>query len=364
MAKNTIPVTKPFFPPQEEYQQYLSGIWERQWLTNQGVLSEQLEKQLAEYLGVSQVFWVANGTLAIQLAIKALKIEGEIITTPFSYVATTASIVWENCTPVFADVDPDSFNIDPEEVQKKITPHTKAILATHVFGNPCAVEPLQALGQEYGIPIIYDAAHTFGVTYKGKSVFEFGDISTTSFHATKLFHTVEGGAVFTNIPELAKAIPYIRNFGHWGPDRFYGLGVNMKNSELHAAMGLCNLKYIDEILAKRKQQCQLYDEKLKDSLLTFQEISPEVSYNYIYYPVVFPSESQLLSTKEKLESEGILPRRYFHPLLSELPYVNPADTPIAKRIADRVLCLPLYHDLTESQIHRISDLILDSLAKQ
>src|SRR5690606_27065948 len=240
-----IPVTKPFLPKVEEYDKYLASIWERQWLTNNGPLVNEFELKLKEYLDVNHLLYVSNGTIALQIAIKALELSGEIITTPFSFVATTSSIVWEGCKPVFVDIDSETFNIDPRKIESAITPSTSAILATHVYGNPCDIDAIQKIADKYNLKVIYDAAHCFGTKYKGKSVFDYGDISTTSFHATKLFHSIEGGAVFTRCPELLKKMSFIRNFGHNGPSDFKELGLNGKNSEFHAAMGLCNLNYVD-----------------------------------------------------------------------------------------------------------------------
>jgi dTDP-4-amino-4,6-dideoxygalactose transaminase len=223
-----IPVTKTFLPQMEEYQEYIQGIWNRNWLTNNGPLVNELELRLKEYLQVKHLLFLGNGTIALQIAIKALGLKGEIITTPFSYVATTSSIVWEGCTPVFVDIDEATLNIDPEKIETAITPKTSAILATHCFGNPCDIDAIQQIADRYNLKVIYDAAHCFGTKYKGRSVFDYGDISTTSFHATKIFHTIEGGAVFTQDPDLLKKMAYMRNFGHDGPERFAELGINGK----------------------------------------------------------------------------------------------------------------------------------------
>ena len=247
-----IPVTKPFIPPISEYQKLLKGIWKRNWLTNNGPLVNELEMSLKDYLAVSHFLFVSNGTVAIQLAIKALDIQDEVITTPFSYVATTSSLVWEGCTPVYVDIDPNTLNIDPMKIEAAITPKTTAILATHCFGNPCDVDAIQTVADEHGLKVIYDGAHCFGTSYKGNSIYEYGDICTASFHATKLYHTVEGGGVFTKNKEIAQKISYLRNFGHDGPEKFDGFGINAKNSELHAAMGLVNLRYVNMILDRRK----------------------------------------------------------------------------------------------------------------
>jgi len=354
-----IPVTKPFLPPIEEYQQYLKDIWSRNWLTNNGPLVNELELKLKDYLSVKHLLFVTNGTIAIQLAIKALGLKGKILTTPFSYVATTSSIVWEGCEPVFVDIDPASCNIDPNKIEAAITSDTVAILATHVYGNPCDVEAIDAIAARRNLKVIYDGAHAFGVTYKGKSIFEYGDISTCSFHATKLFHTVEGGCVVTRDPELLKKIAYLRNFGHDGPDRFAELGINGKNSEFHAAMGLVNLKYVDRIIETRKNLSQHYDRFLD----TFQGVKPALTegteYNYAYYPVLFHSEQLLLRVVESLNQNWIHPRRYFFPSLEDLPYVHKDfRCAVSDAVSRRALCLPLYDTLTNEEIDMIFRLIL------
>ena len=355
-----IPVTKPFLPPKkEEYEAYLNEIWQRNWLTNNGPLVNELELRLKEYLGVKHMLYVSNGTIALQIAIKALGLKGEIITTPFSYVATTSSIVWEGCQPVFVDIDVNTFNIDPDLIEAAITPKTSAILATHVFGNPCDVETIQAIADKHGLKVIYDAAHAFGVTYKGKSVFEYGDISATSFHATKLFHTIEGGAVFTKDPELLKRMAYMRNFGHDGFDKFNGVGINGKNSEFHAAMGLCNLKYVSEIFIKRKDLYHSYERLLKGLKVNQQRILDDTTFNHAYYPVVFPNTEIMQKSKDELEKNEIFSRRYFFPSLSGLDYLEGQySTPVSEGISERILCLPLYHALTVSEQEMIARILL------
>ncbi len=256
-----IPVTKPFMPPAKEYNDYLEGIWKRQWLTNNGPLVNELELKVAEYLDVKNFLYLGNGTVALQIAIKALALKGEIITTPFSYVATTSSIVWEGCTPVFVDIDANTLNIDSSKIEAAITSETSAILATHVYGNPCEIIKIASIAKKNNLSVIYDAAHCFGVKYKGKSIFDYGDISTVSFHATKLFHTIEGGGVFSRDSNLHNKMGLMRNFGHDGPEVFSDIGINGKNSEFHAAMGLVNIKWLDEIIAKRKLLSELYDRK-------------------------------------------------------------------------------------------------------
>jgi dTDP-4-amino-4,6-dideoxygalactose transaminase len=353
-----IPVTKPFLPPFEDYRAYIEGIWQRNWLTNNGPLVNELELKLKEYLQVPHLLYVTNGTIALQLAIKALELRGEIITTPFSYVATTSSIVWESCTPVFVDIDPSSLNIDAAKIEASVTPKTSAILATHVYGNPCDVEAIATIAEKYNLKVIYDAAHCFGSKFQGKTVFAYGDISTTSFHSTKIFHTVEGGAVFTKDPELLKRMAYMRNFGHDGYDKFNGVGINGKNSEFHAAMGLTNLKYFDQILLRRKELSLHYDRVLVNLNAERVKMNSSGQFNYAYYPIVMQSEEVLEKTLEELNKHWIYPRRYFYPSLSTLGYVEKTHTPHSDSISARVLCLPLFHELSFEEIDLIARIIL------
>ncbi|RFS23946.1 DegT/DnrJ/EryC1/StrS family aminotransferase [Chitinophaga silvatica] len=353
-----INVTKPFLPPIEEYQHYLQGIWSRNWLTNSGPLVNELELKLKEYLQLNHILFLNNGTVALQIAIKALELKEEIITTPFSYVATTSSIVWENCTPVFVDINADTLNIDPDKIEAAITDKTTGILATHVYGNPCDVEKIQAIAKKHNLKVIYDAAHCFGTLYKNESIFNYGDISTVSFHATKLFHTVEGGAVFTQNPELLKKMALLRNFGHVDAINIDGPGINGKNSEFHAAMGLCNLKYIDKIIAKRRSDYEYYKEKLKTLRVAFPTIIKDAAPNYSYLPIIFESNEALNKSIKILNDNLIYPRRYFYPSLNLLNYVSPSSTPISENISNRVLCLPLFYDLTREEIDLIARLLL------
>jgi len=353
-----IPVTKPFLPALDEYEVYLKGIWQRNWLTNNGPLVKELELKLTEFLGVQHLLYTNNGTIALQIAIKALGLKGEIITTPFSYVATASSIVWEGCTPVFVDIDPKTLNIDSSLIEAAITPLTSGIIATHVFGNACDIDAIDLIAQNHGLKVIYDAAHCFGSMYKEKSVFAFGDISTTSFHATKLFHTIEGGAVFTNSAKLLKDMTYLRNFGHDGPERFNGIGINGKNSEFHAAMGLCNIKHVESILARRAVQFRYYDEILEKLLVMRTSIQAGCQFNYSYYPIIFETEQLALNAKMALEKEKIYPRRYFYPSLSKLNYVPNSKTPISEAISSSILCLPLYHDLTMTEQRLVGRVLL------
>ncbi len=354
-----IPVTKPFLPPVEEYESYIRDIWRRNWLTNNGPLVNELEVGLKKYLDLSHLLYVTNGTIALQLAIKALGLRGEIITTPFSYVATTSSIVWEGCEPVFVDIDPHTCNIDPSRIEEAITPRTSAVLATHVYGNPCDVQRIGEIAQRHNLKVIYDGAHAFGVKVNGRSIFEYGDISTCSFHATKIFHTVEGGAVFTRDPDLLKKLAYLRNFGHDGPERFADLGINGKNSEFHAAMGLVNLRYIDANIAVRRSLSENYNKALPLFKGYRPALADGVDYNYAYYPVIFPSENFLLKTVEHLGHNWIQPRRYFYPSLNQLPYVNKGDAcSVSADISGRVLCLPLYDSLTPEEVDMVFRIVL------
>ncbi|NGP87361.1 DegT/DnrJ/EryC1/StrS family aminotransferase [Aliifodinibius halophilus] len=352
-----IPITKPFMPPQKEYEEYLKGIWQREYLTNNGPLVQGLEKDLENYLKVDHMRFVSNGTMALQIAIKALGLEGEVITTPFSYVATTSSIVWEGAKPVFVDIDPETLNINPAAIEKAITPNTTGIVATHVYGNPCDIEAIEKIANQYDLKVIYDAAHCFGGQYKGQSVFHYGDISVVSFHATKLFHTTEGGGLVTCDPELEHKISRLRNFGHDGPGEFDGVGINGKNSEYHAAMGLCNLKYIDEIMERRKNQWLRYISLLRNENTRGIKLNPKAHFNYAYFPLIFESEERLLHVKQSLEENEIYPRRYFYPSLNELDYVEYKPAPHAESISKRILCLPLYHGLKAEEQDQIIGII-------
>ncbi len=358
-----IPVTKTYLPPLSDYVKYLEKIWANGWITNNGELVQTLEKELAEYFNSKYLCVVNNGTIALQIAIKSLDLKGEIITTPFSYVATTSSIFWESCQPVFADIDDKTFNINPEEIEKNITSKTSAVIATHVYGNPCDVESIQYIAAKYGIRVIYDAAHCFAVKYKGIPLVNYGDIATLSFHATKLFHTIEGGALITSNPELAHRFSYMRNFGHNGEENFWGLGINGKISEMHAAMGLCVLNNIDNILLKRKNQFLKYWDFFNNYFPEVQLITirKKTNYNYAYFPVVFPDEKILLNVKNKLNENEIFPRRYFYPSLNNLNYLEYKKMPVCESVSPRIMCLPLYNDLADAEIDMICDLIYNTM---
>ncbi|ADR20594.1 aminotransferase DegT [Marivirga tractuosa] len=353
-----IPVTKPYLPPIEKYQKYVEGIYQRQWLTNNGPLVNEFELQLKDYLEQNHLLYVSNGTIALQIAIKALKLKGEIITTPFSYVATTSSIVWEGCTPVYVDIDEGTLNIDPKKIEDAITGKTSAILATHCFGNACDIDAIDGIAKKHNLKVIYDAAHCFGTQYKGKSIFGYGDISTCSLHATKLMHSIEGGLVVTKDPDLLKRMAYMRNFGHDGPEKFNGVGINAKNSEFHAAMGLAVLDDIKVILERRREQSKYYDEKLSNLEVKYQKIQEQCDFNFAYYPIVFKSEEICLATKKGLEINEIFPRRYFYPSLSKLEYVGTQSVASSNSISKRILCLPVFHTLSKEEQDMVCRILL------
>ena len=355
-----IPVTKTFLPPIEEYQAQLKRIWSSQWLTNRGPLVLELEEKLKNHLTTDNILITNNGTIPLQIALKLLGKGGEIITTPFSYVATTAAIVWENCTPVFVDIHPEYLTIDETKIEEAITPRTTAILATHVFGNPCNVEEIEAIAKKHNLKVIYDAAHCFGVTYKDQSIFNYGDISTCSFHATKLFHCGEGGAMFSNNKDLQHKMFYSHNFGHKGTLDFYGLGINGKISELQAAMGLSVLPYINTIIGERKKVTDHYNAEI--NYLQKIKIREGTDWNYSYYPVIFDTEEQLLITEKALNAKQIFPRRYFYPSLNTIKYVNGNPMPISESISKRILCLPLYEGLNQNELKLTTETI--KIAKQ
>jgi dTDP-4-amino-4,6-dideoxygalactose transaminase len=351
-----INVTEPFLPPFEEYVEYLKGIWERNWLTNQGPLVRELEQKLQEYHQLTMpVHCVANGSLGLQIALKALGVKGEVITTPFSYVATTACPLWEGCTVKFADIEPDTLTIDPRAVEAAITPKTEAILATHVFGNPCDCEALEAIAKKHGIALIFDAAHAFGVTYKGKSVLDYGDASMVSLHATKLFHSVEGGFIVAKDPAVSEKMEWMRRFGHKGQEEFHGVGTNAKLSELHAAMGLCNTRHIDTLLETRKKICGSYDKFLRSQgQFGTQKLRDGSNMNYSYYPVLFETEASLISALRRLQQISIFPRRYFYPSLESIfDRCDYMSLDISIDVSKRIVCLPLFSSMTDDDVQRV-----------
>ncbi len=352
----SIQVTKTWLPPLEEYTRLLEGVWARGWITNNGQLVQELESRLREFLGAQHVVLVNNGTSALQIALRALGASGEVITTPFSYVATTGAILWEHCQPVFVDIEPRTFCIDPALIEAAITPRTSAILATHVYGYPCDVEAIQKIANRHGLKVIYDAAHAFGAQYQGRSLCGFGHASALSFHATKLFHTIEGGAIVTNDAALAEQCRLMRAFGHQYDDHKC-VGMNAKMSEPHAAMGLCVLPRIGEFIAARKALSKQYDTLLAGSGLQRPVCPAGCEYNYAYYPVVFPTESALSKAKAALESQQIFPRRYFWPSLNTLPYVKRTACPVSEDVATRIMCLPLHPELASQVVQQVSSLL-------
>lgn len=352
-----IPVTKAYLPNKEKYQSYVDRIFQSGWLTNNGSLLQELEQRLADYLGMKNIILVANGSFALQLAYKALALEGEVITTPFSFAATTSTLAWEGLKPVFADINPKTFNIDPGQIEAQITPNTRAIVPVHVFGNPCDVEAIQAIADKHKLKVVYDAAHAFGSEYKDQSVLNFGDISTLSFHSTKLFHTIEGGAVITNDDELAKKVRLMINFGISSPTSIESVGTNAKMNEFEAAMGLCVLDEIDIIRQRREYIWQVYINELSN-IVALQQWNEHGKNNCAYAPVLFESEEQLFKIEAKLKENDILPRRYFYPSLDTLSYLGSKQVCNNSRdIASRILCLPIYPNLYNSDIKNVIQII-------
>jgi dTDP-4-amino-4,6-dideoxygalactose transaminase len=356
-----INVTKTFLPKQEEYNKILERVWRSKWITNRGILVLELEDKLKEYLNVSNILITNNGTIPLQLALNLLGKKGEVITTPFSYIATTSAIIWENCTPIFVDIHPEYLTIDERKIENAITNETTAILATHVFGNPCNVQVIESIAKKYNLKVIYDGAHAFGVSYKEKSIFEYGDVSTCSFHATKLFHTGEGGALFANNTDLYHQLFYSHNFGHNGLINFYGLGINAKISELQAAMGLAIFPYINYIRTERNRIVDYYNTNLDFSKIQSLKIREETNWNFSYYPIIFESEYKLLRIQKMLNKKHIFPRRYFYPSLNTIEFINTKRMPISEDIASRILCLPIYHDLTTKDLNLIIETINKNL---
>jgi dTDP-4-amino-4,6-dideoxygalactose transaminase len=363
--KGMINVTRPDLPEIERYLEYLKKIWSSRWLTNNGEFVQLLEKRLEEYLGVKNLVLVSNGTVALQLALRVLKVKGEVITTPFTFAATTNVILWEGLTPVFADIDPETFNIDPKDVERKITEKTSAILAVHVYGNPCYVEELQEIAERHNLKLIYDAAHAFGVEYKNRSVLNWGDISTLSFHATKVFHTIEGGALVVKDEGLLEELKLLRNHGIKSEEEVVLPGINAKMNEFQAAMGLCNLEDIDERIQRRKRIYEHYKEGLSDIKgIKFQRIIAS-KYNYIYMPVCFENIRKRDEIYFELIKNGVKPRKYFFPLTVNFNYFKRKGVNLvgkyglkeALKIADTVLCLPLYADLEIPIVDRIISII-------
>lgn len=359
-----IPVTKPYLPNRQKLDQYIDGIYDRNWLTNNGPLVQELTRRLEEYLGVENLLVVSNGTLALQIAYRALGVSDvnrdqkpEAITTPFTFIATASSLKWDGVQPVFADIDPQTWCLAPENIEAEITPQTRAIVPVHVFGNACDVEAIDAIAQKYNLKVIYDASHAFGVTYQGESLLKHGDAATLSFHATKLFHTGEGGAVvFKRKEDLERARKMI-NFGITGPESIDQVGINAKMDEFQAAMGLCVLDEMEDNLQAREQVWRRYEQALPGNL-QLQATRETLGYNYAYFPVVFESEEQAVRVAARLKENGVLARRYFYPSLESVRCLNAeTDQPVSKDIASRILCLPIYDQLVQTHQTHIIDII-------
>lgn len=357
-----IPLNRPFLPPKEEFDSYVKEIWQRNWLTNHGPLVQKFENKVADFLKISEFIFMSSGTTSLQVALKALNIQGEVITTPYSYIATTASVVWEGCRPVFTDICADTLNIDPDKIKSRITENTSAILATHIYGIPCDVEAIQKIADQHQLKVIYDAAHCFGVTYNGDSILKWGDASILSFHATKLLHTVEGGGFYSNDDSIMKRVRFMMNFGHDGPYNFKEVGINGKNSEFHAAMGLCNLSHAAEILNRRKVQVGQYRSELENQPVQFQRTRSNTKYNYAYFPVIFDTAQATSKVEKHLTQNGVETRRYFTPSLNKLNYINSPDAmPVAEDVSRRVLCLPLFYELAPKEISYVCSTISETL---
>lgn len=367
---NQITVTSPLLPNLEEYNAMLQDIWQRKWITNNGYYHQQLERALTDYLGVEYLSLFTNGTLPLITALQALGItEGEVITTPYSFVATSHSIWWNKLKPVFVDVLPENGNIDPMKIEAAITDHTVAIMPVHVYGCPCDVETIDAIAKRHNLKVIYDAAHTFGVTYKGHSVLEWGDVSTLSFHATKVYNTVEGGAMVVHSAEMKYDVDNLKNFGFRGETTVVAPGINSKMDEMRAAYGLLNLRQVDAAIAARKRVAEKYVAALKDikgiELFPY-EISPSFRWNYAYFPILVTEDYRMTrdALYEFMKTQNVLGRRYFYPLITDFePYKNcpsatAANLPIANRLASQVICLPLHHALTAEEVERVIQCII------
>lgn len=350
-------VTKSYLPPYAEYEAYLRRIWQSHHLTNQGPLLTELETRLRGSLGLPLALFCSNGTIVLQMALKALGITGEVITTPFSYCATSHAVAWEGATPIFADIDPATLCISPAAIEPLITEKTQAILATHVYGIPCDVAAIESLAQRYRLKVIYDGAHAFGVEAGGRSLLGYGDVSTCSFHATKAYHTVEGGLISTHDPALAEQLRLYRSFGHVESD-YLSIGINAKNSEFHAAMGLCVLDHFTEIVATRRAVVEAYNAGLDWSGLHRPDFSGQEKSNYAYYPVIFSDENTLLKAVAALNAEQIFPRRYFYPSLNKLEFLGHYQPcPVSEDLSARVLCLPLFADLPAEDVNHICTVV-------
>jgi dTDP-4-amino-4,6-dideoxygalactose transaminase len=367
VENKVITVTSPLLPSLDDFMPYLQDIWNRKWLTNNGHYHQELEKALCEYLEVPYISLFTNGTLPLIVALQTLRITGEVITTPYSFVATTHSLWWNGIKPVFVDIDLDTCNIDPEKIEAAITPKTTAIMPVHVYGKPCNMERIQSIADKYGLKVIYDAAHAFGVKMNGKSVLNAGDMSTLSFHATKVYNTVEGGALICHDEKMKKRIDYLKNFGFAGETEIVAPGINGKMDEIRAAYGLLNLKQVDVAIEARRQVAIRYREALrKVSGINFMEDMPGVSHNYSYFPIFVDARKYGMTRDElyfKMKEQDVLGRRYFYPLISEfstyrgLESARPENLPVAHKVADSVICLPMHHALSVDDVRRILEII-------
>lgn len=368
MKHKKITVTSPLIPPLEEFIPYLEDIWERKWLTNKGHYHQELEKALAGYLGVEYISIFTNGTIPIITALQALRVTGEVITTPYSFVATTHSLWWNGIKPVFVDIDPKTCNLDPNKIEAAITPRTTAIMPVHVYGNPCDTEKIQEIADKYGLRVIYDAAHAFGVTVNGESILKWGDMSTLSFHATKTYNTFEGGALVCHDATTKQRIDYLKNFGFAGETTVVAPGINGKMDEVRAAFGLLGLKHVNKAVEKRKQVATHYREALKGipGISSMEDI-PGVKYNYSYFPIFVDEKEYGMSRDslyEKMKENNIYGRRYFYPLISQFATYRGLDSaseknlPVSHEIADSVICLPMHHELSKEDIQKIINLLI------
>ncbi|GMQ59667.1 DegT/DnrJ/EryC1/StrS family aminotransferase [Vallitalea sediminicola] len=358
-----INVTKTYLPNINKYKEYINRIYNSGWITNNGELVRELENRLEKYLGIRNLILVSNGTLALQVAYKVLGVSGEVITTPFSFVATTSSLVWEGLKPRYVDIDENTFNIDVNKIEDQITNETSCIVPTHVFGNGCDVEKIKNIADENDLKVIYDAAHCFGVKYKGKSILNYGDISILSFHATKIFHTIEGGALIIRNDELNAKVKKMINFGFASHENIVELGINAKMNEFQAAMGLCVLDDIDAIIEQRKETYEYYIKSFKEiSSVKFQQIDERCTINYSYFPIIFRCEDELIKVRDKLLENDIMPRRYFYPSLNKLPYVQDQDMQRSDDISIRILCLPIYNSLDKQNQDKIINIIKQNIS--
>jgi len=368
MDKSIITVTSPLLPNLDEFTESLKKIWGSKWITNNGQFHQKLEAALAEYLKVPYVSLFTNGTLPLLTALQALRITGEVITTPYSFVATTHALWWNGVKPVFVDIDPSTGNIDPQKIEAAITPRTTAILPVHVYGKPCDTEAIQAIADKYGLKVIYDAAHAFGVEVNGESLLNAGDMSTLSFHATKVFNTIEGGAMVMHDEKTKQRIDYLKNFGFANEIEVVGPGINSKMDEIRSAYGLLNLKQVDAAIAARQKVAVAYRKALRNvDGISFWDDMPGVRHNYSYFPIFVDAEKYGLTRDElymKMKDQGVWGRRYFYPLISEfstyrgLESSRPDNLPNAHRMADTVICLPMHHALSENDLNRIINSII------